>query len=528
MNENCGICLEPYTVKTRVKVTCQYCPVGACKVCQQNYLLSTYDDPHCYSCKQGWSVDFMNDKFPMIFRTKTLRFHRRKILLERQKSMLPAMQIFVEAKKKIVSMSKLSLEIYHNYSEKHAYLNSLRSKVYNLKIEMNSLYSLSTSETAKEEDKEKYKTKYKLKAKEVKTCEKEVENYTKEVYSPIHKEYVDMRREVYRWQRVYETGDDQHTGEKKVRREFLMRCPADECRGFLSTAYKCGICEKKTCSDCLEVLTEGDHICKSDAVETAKTIKSETRPCPKCGVRIFKIDGCDQMWCTVDGCGTAFSWDTGTIVIGRVHNPHYYEWLRRAGRGAAPREVGDIPCGGVPDFYQFAININTNPNISHAIRNTIFEIHRNVVEFEARLADYPAVPPVLYNKEINVKYLMNEITEEVWMKLLEHAEAKFNRKKEIGQILQTLVIAAADLLRDVGNRCLNPYDVTIESWIESEVLPALGALRTYTNESFESLSRSTRQAVPQIKDNWTWTPIRAIYKRSKNEIIDATNVYGDV
>ena len=110
------------------------------------------------------------------------------------------------------------------------------------------------------------------------------------------------------------------------------------------------------------------------------------------------------------------------------------------------------------------------------------------------------------------------------MKLLEHAEAKFNRKKEIGQILQTFVIAAAETLRELGNRSINPDDVTLESWIESEVLPALVALRTYTNESFENLSRSTRMAVPQIKDNWTWTPIRAIYKHAKNEIVEATDV----
>ena len=126
----------------------------------------------------------MTDKFPMIFRTKTLRFHRRKILLERQKSMLPAMQIFVEAKKKIISMGDLSLELYKNFSEKHAQLNALKLMVYNLKIEMNTLYSLSTSETAKDEDKVKYKAKYRLKATEVKTGEKNVDCFTKEIYAP--------------------------------------------------------------------------------------------------------------------------------------------------------------------------------------------------------------------------------------------------------------------------------------------------------------------------------------------------------
>jgi hypothetical protein len=58
------------------------------------------------------------------------------------------------------------------------------------------------------------------------------------------------------------------------------------------------------------------------------------------------------------------------------------------------------------------------------------------------------------------------------------------------------------------------------SWLEAEALPALESLRSYTNESFQRLSRTTRMAVPQIKDNWQWIPIRAIYRLPKNEIVE--------
>ena len=78
------------------------------------------------------------------------------------------------------------------------------------------------------------------------------------------------------------------------RRKFVMPCQTGGCRGMLSTAYKCDLCENFTCSKCFEPI-EGDkdaHICVPGNVETADEIRKNTRPCPNCGCRISKIDGC--------------------------------------------------------------------------------------------------------------------------------------------------------------------------------------------------------------------------------------------
>ena len=120
---------------------------------------------------------------------------------------------------------------------------------------------------------------------------------------------------------------------------FHRKCSIENCRGYLSSQWKCGLCSSYTCKDCHLEKKEG-HICNKDLVATISFLEEDTKPCPKCSTPIHKIDGCDQMWCTM--CHTAFSWRRGTIET-RIHNPHYYEWLRNGGE--LPRNDGDYECG---------------------------------------------------------------------------------------------------------------------------------------------------------------------------------------
>ena len=83
--------------------------------------------------------------------------------------------------------------------------------------------------------------------------------------------------------------------EKEERNKFIMPCSAENCKGYLSCQYKCGVCKLFTCPDCFEIIgysKDEPHECKEENVKSAEMIKKETKGCPKCGVRIFKIAGC--------------------------------------------------------------------------------------------------------------------------------------------------------------------------------------------------------------------------------------------
>tara|TARA_B110000259_G_scaffold187621_1_gene242549 strand:+ start:17008 stop:18576 length:1569 start_codon:yes stop_codon:yes gene_type:complete len=143
-------------------------------------------------------------------------------------------------------------------------------------------------------------------------------------------------------------------GVKKTKNTFVKKCSVENCKGFLSSKWKCGICEIHTCKECHGIIgkriynDDGTtelpyHECNKDDVKTARLLAKECKNCPKCSAPIYKIDGCDQMWCIE--CKTAFSWRSGEIIRGHFHNPHYYEWLRQNNNGEViPREPGDNPC----------------------------------------------------------------------------------------------------------------------------------------------------------------------------------------
>ncbi len=85
------------------------------------------------------------------------------------------------------------------------------------------------------------------------------------------------------------------------------------CKGC-NTSY-CGLCTKNhplmTCKDAkiAELRTKAED--QKAAVQNAKWIQENTRPCPRCLVNIEKNAGCKHMTCKQAGCGYEFCWLCG-------------------------------------------------------------------------------------------------------------------------------------------------------------------------------------------------------------------------
>jgi hypothetical protein len=104
-----------------------------------------------------------------------------------------------------------------------------------------------------------------------------------------------LRREMQNLNHEYWQITNSNGEQQTERRSFVRACPDENCRGFLTTQWKCGICEKWACSTCHEIKglnRDEPHTCNPDSVATAELLANDTKCCPNCGTGIFKIDGC--------------------------------------------------------------------------------------------------------------------------------------------------------------------------------------------------------------------------------------------
>ena len=286
---------------------------------------------------------------------------------------------------------------------------------------------------------------------------------------------------------------------KETNAKFVHCCPAPNCKGFLSTQWKCGICETKVCKYCNSIKEDNEeHVCNEDDVKTMELLKKDTKPCPTCGSMIHKIQGCDQMWCVQ--CNTPFSWKSGMVVKGVIHNPHYYEWQRNNNKGIAPRIAGDIQNGCLDiTYYDYT-------NVSHYMKEIIKDKDKCKIKC-ARLMRYyqlllhinhVEMPLYRVNNEANynfnlrqrIRYMLNELDEEKWKQELQRDEKKKIKKTDIFQIYDMFYNVGGDLFKNVTS-------AKNEEAIDN-IIKELNKLIDYTNKCFFVLKSKYKNKMPYL------------------------------
>jgi len=188
-----------------------------------------------------------------------------------------------------------------------------------------------------------------------------------------------------------------------------------------------------------------EHECKKEDVDTAELIKKDSKPCPNCGEFIMKSSGCSQMFCIT--CKTPFDWNTGKIVTsGPIHNPHYYEWMKRNGQ-TAPRNPADVPCGGFPQLWELR---RFPRGMKSAVTSIYYEFHRICQELqEISTRSYRSHLDVTTSNAINVQFLLGDFDEKLWGRSLAIQEKKKKRDAEIQEVFAAFRMIAVEIINRV-------------------------------------------------------------------------------
>lgn len=104
---------------------------------------------------------------------------------------------------------------------------------------------------------------------------------------------------------------------------FVAKC--SNCMGRVNDEWVCVTCAQSYCPECEE--PKGvEHKCDPNMLESVAALKSTTKQCPKCKVRIMRTEGCPEMWCT--NCHVNFNYITGKLIERKnVENPEHTEYM---------------------------------------------------------------------------------------------------------------------------------------------------------------------------------------------------------
>ena len=271
---------------------------------------------------------------------------------------------------------------------------------------------------------------------------------------------------------------------------YIFKCPS-ECRGFVSNNYSCGTCKGVVCKKCRVQINEKNskHICNEDDIKSSALVSSLSKPCPKCMTPILKSGGCDQMFCVV--CHTAFSWTTGEIEAGVIHNPHYYEYLSTLTTPMVDIEV--LACGDIPDAITFMNRITRATN-SEIFTRKLRDLH--LIARQIRHAVVPAwqINKVKDNIDIRVQYLLGEIDETTWESKLLFREKKRMKINAFHDLIQMVLVILEDFVRRVFS--LDIFDTKKWHSVSSSTIVEAVYLKKYYCTSLSQICKVHGGAIP--------------------------------
>jgi len=438
MSNECCICASAFSSKLRKPIQCVFCNKSCCKECFGTFI-KTRTVPACMFCSADLTMDFVHENSTMKFMDEYMRYlDDQRFSVERSK--LPATQHLVE--------------IIRQYED--------------------SMIAFLKTKTERKALANKYgQIKY-----DVNTDKKQKKLLLQPVIAEMYKnnrEYYHNERIMYDFLREKREEMDILSGRREIANPILnpvaeekpvytKPCPSDDCRGFLSSAHKCGTCEKYYCSDChlqKKSRTDDEHVCDEDAKATIAMIRRDTKPCPKCMIGIEKVSGCSQMWCV--NCHTTFDWNTMKIETGYIHNPEYLRWMRENNNDIPrnPLDPGFACNENMPEWYAIEDRLRAD-GINSIEWSEIFRRYGHL-----RYSVLINLPTEEEERFINlrVQYMKSEISMDVWRKKL----GALLKKNRLAQERYNIIDMYINVIKDLFLNLFQTKDINQFKQSSSEI-----------------------------------------------------------
>lgn len=476
----CDICVEEFNQTTRKRIECPSCRLCVCAECVEQFCKTQQQDLieiNCMKCRRTWDYEFLvKISRGFVTRQKT---RVEEVLVERERVKLPETQLYLEYDRAI------DTHVRGEINEVNNRLYKLTDKIHDLVENEDTIESMSLPEIS---------NKYYDLTQDIRRAKRLLCSLNRHVEN--WKYGLRMTYTKY----IPEALRDQGKSPSSTKNKCIHVCPCsnDGCNGFVMISeneVKCGTCFTKYCKDCNQPLTE-THECDPQNVASAREIAKSSKPCPSCAVRIQKIEGCDQMWCTQ--CKTAFSWITGNIEQNVVHNPHFFEWFANNNLNNNDEPINPDACDAL---------LNRRPNQTHFMTHcsVLFgvdtDMYRHFTEL-LRLSVHVQYMEINQHfgrtdlerdhLDLRLRWLKKDITLKRLGQVLykRHKETLVNVRRI--QVFQVLITALNDIFHRLLYKCNNEVDALV---LQTES----HSLIEYVNSCFNELHDAYRMKMPVIR-----------------------------
>ena len=425
--EECMICAN--NIKSGTKQKCLFCDFECCKSCWVTHM-DTSKTTECMSCHTHYNFEHLS-LLPLILKKKGVSILLEQLFKKEEEKFAATFQLIEKIKEKdetfnILTNNEKEINILRDeYQDFWGKASSLKTKI----------WKIICNPKAKEEDIDYLP--------QIKKNYDSIIVISDEIDKQIHQKLslsTTLRNNIDILNTEIKTDNCEQV-------KWLPKCPHVNCKGYLMSKPKststteisfdsfsqCNLCNTSVCNKCDAIIKNNfnldeekkqtdtnllsQHVCSEDELKTKNMIAKDSRPCPKCKAPIFKIKGCNHMWCVL--CKVGFDYISLKIIPNSSNtNPHFADYqaeLKKKGLTLNSREAGDFICGGLNHNF----NGYTLKDLGRALKATLPPEEQNELKMKNDLYYRSGIPIMKIRDSLSI-YIRILSFAALWCGILEN------------------------------------------------------------------------------------------------------------